>query len=157
MDELKERYSKLSGQELVSIVYSESADYREYAIKIAKSILNERGISPFAIRQTPYKILQQAKTSIEQEKTYRQSERNFGKSIIKIGIIIIIYSIIIILISFLIFGHMPSEKWIHYLSLPVAYYIVSKFLWKEKKWIILCEMGALHIENLLFNNITFYA
>jgi len=56
MNELKERYSKLSDEELLVIVYFESLDYRQEAIEIAKSILDERGLS-----QPSDEILQQAK------------------------------------------------------------------------------------------------
>lgn len=56
MNELKERYSKLSDEELLVIVYFESSNYRQEAIEIAKSILDERELS-----QPSDEILQRAK------------------------------------------------------------------------------------------------
>ena len=56
MNELKERYSKLSDNELLIIVYFESSDYRQEAIEIAESILDERGLS-----QPSDEILERAK------------------------------------------------------------------------------------------------
>ena len=45
MNELKERYSKISDDELLAIAYFDSTEYSEEAINIAKSILEERGLS----------------------------------------------------------------------------------------------------------------
>jgi hypothetical protein len=43
--DLKSQYSQLSDSELLSMTYLESSDYTEEAIKVAKSILDERGLS----------------------------------------------------------------------------------------------------------------
>jgi hypothetical protein len=56
MNELKEQYSKFSDEELLVIVYFEGSNYRQEAIEIAKSILDERGLS-----QPSDEILQRAK------------------------------------------------------------------------------------------------
>ncbi|MFQ3579199.1 MAG: hypothetical protein SNJ71_03540 [Bacteroidales bacterium] len=56
MNELIDSYSKLSDNELLIMVYFESSNYQEEAIKVAKSILKERGLS-----QPTSEILQQAK------------------------------------------------------------------------------------------------
>ena len=53
---LKEKYSELNDYELINIVYFESSEYKEEAIKIAKSVLEERGLS-----QPTDEILQRAK------------------------------------------------------------------------------------------------
>jgi hypothetical protein len=56
MNELKKRYSELNDYELINIVYFESSEYREEAIKVAKSVLEERGLT-----QPTDEILQRAK------------------------------------------------------------------------------------------------
>lgn len=56
MNGLKERYSELSNNELLVMVYFESSDCAEEAIKIAKSVLDERGLN-----NPSREILQQAK------------------------------------------------------------------------------------------------
>lgn len=56
MKVLKEKYSELNDYELINIVYFESSEYTEEAIKIAKSVLEERGLS-----QPTDEILQRAK------------------------------------------------------------------------------------------------
>ncbi len=56
MEELKEKYSEFNDYELINIVYFESSEYREEAIKVAKSVLEERGLS-----QPTDEILQRAK------------------------------------------------------------------------------------------------
>ena len=56
MNELKKRYSELNDYELINIVYFESSEYTEEAIKVAKSALSERGLS-----QPTDEILQRAK------------------------------------------------------------------------------------------------
>lgn len=77
MNELKERYSKLSDEELLVIVYFESSDYKEEAIEIAKSILDERGLS-----QPSEEILQEAK---KYKETPARNYDVFGDSIFKKG------------------------------------------------------------------------
>ena len=72
MDELKERYLKLSNEELLSIVYVESSNYTEESIKTAKSVLEERSIT-----QPTDTILQQVqnyqteKKKLEMENKYK--------------------------------------------------------------------------------------
>lgn len=56
MNELKKRYSELNDYELINIVYFESSEYTEEAIKVAKSVLEERGLS-----QPTDEILKKAK------------------------------------------------------------------------------------------------
>lgn len=56
MNELKKRYSELNDYELINIVYFKSSEYTEEAIKVAKSVLDERGLS-----QPSEEILQEAK------------------------------------------------------------------------------------------------
>jgi len=56
MNELKKRYSELNDYELINRVYFESSVYTEEAIKVAKSVLEERGLS-----QPTDEILQKAK------------------------------------------------------------------------------------------------
>jgi len=56
MNELKKQYSELNDYELINIVYFESSEYTEEAIKVAKSTLEERGL-----RQPTDEILQKAK------------------------------------------------------------------------------------------------
>ena len=70
LNELRERYSKLSDNELLIIVYFESSDYKEEAIEIAKSILDERGLS-----QPSDEILRQAKNY--QIKLKKSSESDY--------------------------------------------------------------------------------
>ncbi|MBN1384163.1 MAG: trypsin-like peptidase domain-containing protein [Elusimicrobia bacterium] len=72
MNELKEKYSKLTDDELLTIVYVESSDYTEEAIKVAKIILDERGIgypSEETISQTK-KTYQESK-KIEENLKYK--------------------------------------------------------------------------------------
>jgi len=77
MNELRAQYSKLSDNELLIIVYFESSDYTEEAIKIAKSILDERGLS-----QPSEEILREAK---KYKKTPASDYDVFGDSIFKKG------------------------------------------------------------------------
>ena len=74
MDELKEQYSKLSDNELLVMVYFESSDYTEEAIKIAKSVLSERGLG-----QPSHGILQQAKNYQIEIKGQKESGRDIFK------------------------------------------------------------------------------
>lgn len=70
MNELRGRYSKLSDNELLIMVYSESSDYTNEAIDVAKSILDDRGLS-----QPSDKVLEQAKNYQTQIK---KSEESIG-------------------------------------------------------------------------------
>ncbi len=69
MDELEETYSKLTDNELLIMVYFESSDYNEEAIKIAKSILDKRGLG-----QPSDEILQQAKNYHSQLKESQKDQ-----------------------------------------------------------------------------------
>lgn len=74
MDELKERYSKLINEELLNIVYVKSSDYTEESIKLAKSILEERGIT-----QLTDTILQQVQNYQNEKKNLETIEKEKEK------------------------------------------------------------------------------
>jgi hypothetical protein len=79
MNELEEKYSKLNDNELLFMVYFESSDYTEEAIKIAKSILDERGLS-----NPSNEILQQAKNYETQIRESLKNDRDiFGEKKLK--------------------------------------------------------------------------
>ena len=63
INELRERYSKLSDRELLMMVYFKSSDYTNEAIEYASSVLSERGLS-----HPPDEILQQAKDYYDHKK-----------------------------------------------------------------------------------------
>lgn len=73
MNEPEEKYSKLSDNELLIMVYFENSDYTEEAIEIARSILDERGLS-----NPSSEILQQAKNYQSQIKE-AQKDKFAGK------------------------------------------------------------------------------
>ncbi|MBU2524083.1 hypothetical protein KKG71_02730 [Patescibacteria group bacterium] len=79
MNELEEKYSKLSDNELLIMVYFESSDYTEEAIKIAKSILDKKGLS-----QPTDEILQHAKNHQTRIKKSEETSRDiFGEKKLK--------------------------------------------------------------------------
>jgi len=79
MSELEERYSNLSDNELMIMVYFESSNYTEEAIKIAKSILAKRGLN-----QPSDDILQKAKDYQKQIKEIEENNRDaFGEKKLK--------------------------------------------------------------------------
>jgi len=69
MNEPEEKYSKLSNNELLIMVYFENSDYTEEAIEIARSILDERGLS-----DPSSEILQQAKNYQSQIKEAQKNK-----------------------------------------------------------------------------------
>ena len=79
MNELKKRYSELNDYELINIVYFESSEYREEAIKVAKSVLEERGLS-----QPTDEILQRAK-EYRKAPTSDFDEDLFGEKVFERG------------------------------------------------------------------------
>jgi len=77
MEELKEKYSEFNDYELLNIVYFESSDYTEEAIKVAKSVLEERGLG------------KPSEDTLQKVKEYRESPANdsdlFGERIFDKG------------------------------------------------------------------------
>jgi len=69
MNDLKERYSKLSDNELLVMVYYEESNYTEEAVKIARSILDKRGLG-----QPSSEILQQGKNYHNQIKESQKDQ-----------------------------------------------------------------------------------
>jgi hypothetical protein len=69
MSGLKKQYSELTDNELLCMTYFESSDYTEEAIKAAKVILDERGLS-----NPSNEILQQAKNYQGQIKEAQEEE-----------------------------------------------------------------------------------